>query len=167
MLTTGSASVEILGVYYVPGMDEELRQALRTIALSTNCHWDQNVPWAKYVDRCVPRVLFDILVHAPDGAFNADDFTQLVPSPLGEDAQQAAFNEALLSFDGQQILERKHGCADGLQAGRMSFYFHYYDPCRPMQWTYGEFDCPPVSLVPAHLWNLLPYETTSDQSSVA
>jgi hypothetical protein len=91
-----------------------------------------------------------------DSRFSVSDFAQeMVGKP--KSAGQVAYDEALLSSDGLGLIARRQGCADAITAGRIAFYFHYYNPGMPMLWTYGEFSCPPVQLVPASLWKLVPY----------
>lgn len=34
---------------------------------------------------------------------------------------------------------RKTLCTRGLKNGRIAFYSHYYDPSKPMLWSYGTF----------------------------
>ena len=72
-------------------------------------------------------------------------------------AWQVAYDATLLSPDGTQVVARKGKCLHGLHAGRIAFYFHYYDPSKPMLWTYGQFAGVPVQPVPQHLSNLVPY----------
>ena len=101
-------------------------------------------------------VLFEITVDNLDERFGIGDFTQEMPeAPMK--AWQRAYDEALLSADGTQVIARKSTCTHGVQSGRIAFYFHYYDPLKTMQWTYGQFSGPAVQLVPERLWNLVPY----------
>jgi len=124
--------------------------------VSNNVEWDGSPRWTRYVDRCIPRVMFDVVVEAPDGGFNVHDFVQFVPAPPGGFPPPSAHDEALLTLDGCQLLDRRRGCTSGLQSGRVAFYMYGYDPRSPLHGTYGEVECPPVTLVPAGLWRLIP-----------
>ena len=75
-----------------------------------------------------------------------------------EETWQVAYDEAFLSPDGLSLVRRDIGCADAVSGGRICFYFHLYDPGRPMLWTYGEFTCPTPVPLPEHLAALVPYE---------
>jgi hypothetical protein len=71
---------------------------------------------------------------------------------------QVAYDEAVLSFDGNSVIANRIGCAKGIREARIAFYFHYYDPTRPMRWTYGQFFAPAVPAIDPGLAQLLPYQ---------
>lgn len=70
---------------------------------------------------------------------------------------QCAYDEALLSAEGKTVIEREMNCVKGSGVLRFAFYLHFYDPNRPLQWSYGEAQCPPVEPVPPRLKLLVPY----------
>ena len=112
---------------------------------------------AAYRARVLPLVLIEVEVSGADERFDVGDFTQEMEL-ADEEIWQVAYDEAFLSPDGQSLVRRDIGCADAVPGGRICFYFHLYDPGRPMLWTYGEFECPPVTPVPEYLAQLVPYE---------
>ena len=74
-------------------------------------------------------MLFDITLNDLDGRFRIGDFTQEMPGAL-EKAWQCAYDEALLSTDGTEVIARRSTCARGLRRGRVAFYFHYWPSAR-------------------------------------
>ena len=73
---------------------------------------------------CVPLALFDIAFRDVDSRLKVADCAQGMPGKPPE-AAQVAYDEALLSPDGLGVVERKPGCADAIQDGRIAFDFHY------------------------------------------
>jgi hypothetical protein len=102
------------------------------------------------------QVLLDLTLDNLDERFEMGDFTQQMPGPP-QRSGQVPYDEALLSADGAEVVARKINCTRGLLDGRIAFYFHYYDPSKPMLRTYGEFSSPNVEIIPQRLWNLIPY----------
>lgn len=151
-----SASISVVGVYRVPTGENELREQLRTYYFFGNAMRDTSGAVLSFIENCIPLVLFEINLSNLDDRFQVASFTQeMVGAP--PKAWQVAYDEALLSADGTQVLVRGSRCTSGLRSGRIAFYFHYYDPTKPMQWTYGQFFAPSVQLVPERLWSLIPY----------
>ena len=111
---------------------------------------------AAYRARILPVVLIEVEVANATETFDVGDFTQEMEL-ADEEIWQVAYEEAFLSPDGRELVRRDIGCADAVTGGRICFYFHLYDPGRPMLWTYGEFTCPPVTPVPEYLSALVPY----------
>lgn len=72
-----------------------------------------------------------------------------------------AYDEALLSSDGNHIIAREMNCIGGAGPLRFAFYLHYYDPDRPLHWSYGQVQCPPIRPVPVRLKSLVPYNACS------
>jgi hypothetical protein len=150
---TQNPSIDVLAVYSVPFMDDELLGQLRRMYFPTNAYVDPPSSVLAYIERCIPLVLVDVVVANADERFTVDDFTQDMEPTA---SPQAAYDEGLFSADGQ-LLVRKQGCADHLHDGRIMFYLHYYDPFKPIRWTYGSCECPPPQLVPKSIWELMPY----------
>jgi hypothetical protein len=151
-----AASINVVGIFRVPIDENELREQLRKYYFFGNVVRDSNRAVHTFVETCIPLVLFEITVDNLDERFGIGDFTQEMPEAPTK-AWQRAYDEALLSADGTQVIARKSTCTRGMQSGRIAFYFHYYDPLKTMQWTYGQFSGPAVQLVPERLWNLVPY----------
>ena len=38
-------------------------------------------------------------------------------------------------------MKRGQGCAADITEGRVCFFLHYFDPPRPIQWSFGKFTC--------------------------
>jgi len=149
-------SLTVLGVYHVPYVDYQLRRQLNQYYFFGNAARDTNSRVRQYIKRCVPLVLFEIALDHLDERFSFNDFTQEMPGAPRE-AWQTAYEEAVLSFDGSQLLARGPFCTKELRSGRAAFYFHFYDPDQPMRWPYGEFPNPPMQAISQRLWALMPY----------
>ncbi len=149
-------SLTVIGLYRVPLEDAELRNQLRKYYFVGNARNDLSSEVNRFIERCVPLVLVELELSQLDDRFRVDDFTQEMPATPRRD-WQAAYAEAILSPDGTRVLARKAGCTHELHNGRIAFYFHYYDPSKPMYWSYGSFVPESVETVPRRIWSLLPY----------
>jgi hypothetical protein len=155
-MTEPRPSINIEGIFRVPIDESALREQLRGYYFFGNAVRDSGHAAYSFLETCVPLALFEITLDNLDDRFRIGDFTQEMPGAPSK-ASQCAYDEALLSTDGTQVVARKSTCTRGLQCGRIAFYFHYYDPLKAMQWTYGQFSGPEVQLVPQRLWSLMPY----------
>ena len=149
-------TLQVLGVFRVPIMEEELRNQLYPFFFSDSALQDRDRRVNEYIRDCVPLVVFELQLNDLDERFSFDDFTQPVPD-RPRNQWQAGYDEAILSPDGSLVLARGISCTHGLCHGRIAFYFHFYDLQVPMKWSYGEFACPPVELLPKRLLPILPY----------
>jgi hypothetical protein len=103
-------------------------------------------------------VLIEAVVEQIDDHFKMGEMGQ--PYTLGDypDHFQCAYDEALLSSDGKTLIERGMNCVKVEDHPlRFAFYLHYYDTDRPLHWSYGQVQCPPVEPVPGRLKHLVPY----------
>jgi hypothetical protein len=102
-------------------------------------------------------VLIEAVVEQVDERFKMSEMGQ--PYILGNypDHFQCAYDEALISSDGKNVIERSMRCVKGEGPMRFAFYLHYYDAGRPLHWSYGQVQCPPVEPVPRRLKYLVPY----------
>lgn len=146
------ASIQPIAVHEVPCNSTKMRQEIDAFYESENL---LNMT-ESYRSRLIPLVLVEVVVSGADERFDVGDFTQEMEL-ADEETWQVAYEEAFLSPDGQALVRRDIGCADAVSGGRICFYFHFYDPARPMLWTYGEFSCPPPTPLPTHLAKLVPY----------
>lgn len=102
-------------------------------------------------------VLIEALVEHIDGRFKMGELGQLNGRGDYPDKFQCAYDEALLSSDGKTVIERDMNCVKGSGLLRFAFYLHFYDANRPLRWSYGQTQCPPVEPVPGRLKYLVPY----------
>ena len=58
---------------------------------------------------------------------------------------QCAYDEALLSSDGNSVIDRRMNSVFGTGSLRFAFYLRFYDAEHPLEWTYGEVECPPLN----------------------
>jgi hypothetical protein len=102
-------------------------------------------------------VLVEAVVEQVDDRFKMIETGQ--PYQLGNypDHFQCAYDEALLSSDGNTVIERSMNCVKGEGPLRFAFYLHFYDADRPLHWSYGQVQCPPIQPVPIRLEHLVPY----------
>jgi hypothetical protein len=105
-------------------------------------------------------VLIEVRAENLDDRFNFNDFGQAHVSGDPNRAM-APYDEGLLSLDGETLLSREMGCVIGHSPVRFAFYLHYYDPARPLTWSYGEFFAPAVQPAPVRLSMLMPYTACS------
>ena len=86
-----------------------------------------------------------------------DDHFKMVERGDYPDHSQCPYDEALLSSDGESVIERNMDCIKGDGPLRFAFYLHFYDAARPLHWSYGQVQCPPIEPVPRRLKRLVPY----------
>jgi hypothetical protein len=102
-------------------------------------------------------VLIEALIDGIDDRFKMSEMGQ--PDPLGDYSNfQCAYDEALLSSDGETVVERDMDCIKGEGPLRFAFYLHFYDAARPLHWSYGQVQCPPIEPIPMRLKDLVPYD---------
>ncbi|HMG02333.1 MAG TPA: hypothetical protein VK596_04320 [Edaphobacter sp.] len=105
-------------------------------------------------------VLIEAEVEGIDDSFSLSDFGQ--DDSSGDPRRmQVVYDEALLSADGESLIQRQINCVHGTGVLRFACYLHEYDPTRSLRWTYGEFAPPPVKPVPVRLAVLVPYNACS------
>ncbi|HTQ95644.1 MAG TPA: hypothetical protein VMH89_02500 [Candidatus Acidoferrum sp.] len=102
-------------------------------------------------------VLIEAVAEDIDDHFKMIEIGQLYTRGDYPDNFQCAYDEALLSADGQTVIERYMNCVKGSGLVRFAFYLHFYDANRPLQWSYGQIACPPVEPVSKRLKDLVPY----------
>jgi hypothetical protein len=101
-------------------------------------------------------VLIEAIAYYTDSSFNLHDFTQ--PNALyPHNSAQAAWDECLLSLDGESVLARGINCVKGSGPLRFAFYLHYWAENLSLQWTYGEVSCPKPLPMPDRLKRVAPY----------
>jgi hypothetical protein len=102
-------------------------------------------------------VLIEALVEHADARFKMSELGQ--PYGRGDflDNFQCAYDEVLLAPDGKTVIEKDMNCVKGSGLLRFAFYLHFYDANRPLQWSYGQIQCPPIEPVPRRLELLVPY----------
>jgi hypothetical protein len=103
-------------------------------------------------------VLVEALVENIDARFKMVELGQVYRDKDYPDHFQCAYDEALLSSDGKSVIERGMNCVKGPGLLRFAFYLHFYNANRPLQWSYGHTQCPPIEPVPLRLKYLVPYQ---------
>lgn len=107
-------------------------------------------------------VLIEAVVEGLRGPFEMDKFGQMDREfPDDPRYMQVGYDEALLSGDGETVIERRMDCVHGTGSLRFAVYLHRYDPTQPLMWQGGQVTCPPVQDVPVRLINLVPYRACS------
>jgi len=70
---------------------------------------------------------------------------------------QCGYAEAMLSSDGESLIQQRTKCIYGTGRLRFGVYLHYYDSSQGLLWEFGEVICPSVQPAPSRLMRLLPY----------
>jgi hypothetical protein len=105
--------------------------------------------------------LIEATVSGHEGEFNFGEFGQWHTDFGPEGMMMCGYDEALLSADGTEVIERDMGCVNGTGTLRFAVYLHFYDPTMPLKWQLGEIECPPIEPAPARLMRVLPYNACS------
>jgi hypothetical protein len=143
-------SIEILGVYK-PHIPEETYQEQWQVTESdeyTKEHFDA-------------LVLVEAIVHNADDQFDLSKIGQQPPHSDDPKCFMVPYDEALLSSDGETLIQREMNCVHGTGALRFAFYLHLYDPSKLLETCYGPIHCPAVQPVPDRLKKLIPYTACS------
>ena len=113
--------------------------------------------WTVSACRSREDLVLEAVVEDIDNHFKMIEIAQLYRRGDYADNFQCAYDEALLSADGQTVIERRMNCVKGSGLVRFAFYLHSYDANLPLQWSYGQTHCPPVEPVSRRLKYLVPY----------
>lgn len=140
-------SIEVLGVYRLFVTDEIFEAQLPMYGDEEEC---------RHHFSCV--VLIEAIAKDLDDRFDVGAFTQSNPNYPGG-YSQVAYDEALLSLDGEVLISRKPFCMRNVGSGpvRFAFYLHFYDEALPLLWSYGSAASPPIQEMPIRLQMLVPY----------
>ena len=107
-------------------------------------------------------MLIEAVVEGLTAPFDMSQFGQMQADfPSDPSRMMVGYDEGLLSFDGETLIQRKMGCVHGTGPLRFAAYLHLYDPKRPLLWQGGEVMCPPVEDMPIRLLLLMPYNALS------
>ena len=147
---TGHGTVRVLGVHRIPIDDELVANAvLSHYGDEPRSEEESQELLAETRAELETIVMIEMAVDQPNRRFN---LTQIGQS--GSD--QAAYDERYLSEDGESVAsDWEQPDSDTL---RIAFYFHYFDPSKPLRTTYGEVSIPEITPMPERLWRLHPYE---------
>jgi hypothetical protein len=143
-------NVNVLGVYRVPFSDELFEAAMNIKYGGIEPSFLNKRRAKKSVkEELSSVVLIETMVTNPDEKFDIGDFGQ-------PNSDQAPYDEAYLSLDGDRILSR-FDKPDGDKI-RITFFLHYYNPQQPLTSSCGDLSCPPIEDMPKRLKELVPYE---------
>jgi len=106
-------------------------------------------------------VLIEALAENVNGKIRMEEVGQQYINGRYPDHFQCSYDEALLSADGELLIDRRMGCVFGTGPLRFAFYLHFYDLERPLSWSHGTVACPPVQPVSERLRRLIPYRACS------
>lgn len=106
--------------------------------------------------------LIEGVVESPEGRMDFGKFGQMhLDAPDDPSRMMVGYDEALLSADGETLIERDMDCVQGTGPLRFAVYLHFYDPERPIQWEHGAVNAPSIEPAPARLMALVPYNACS------
>jgi hypothetical protein len=137
-------TIEILGIYR-PRITPE-------IFYLQNETYDDEVETKRHFSGLV---LVEVRIDQIDERFDFGDFHQT--DFAGKSFDQVAYDEALLNDEGTKVLTRGLLKLSGSGPFRCTFFLHYYQPDRPLTWSYGHAICPPVQEIPERLHRAVPY----------
>jgi hypothetical protein len=107
-------------------------------------------------------VLIEAIVDGLGEPFDMGEFGQMQAEFPGDPkCMQVGYDEALLSRDGETVVQRAMNCVHGSGPLRFAVYRHLFDPQRPLRWQRGEVISPPVHEMPVRLSLLVPYNACS------
>ena len=107
-------------------------------------------------------VLIEAIAEGLAEPFDISKFGQMQADfPDDPRHMQVGYDEGLLSFDGETLIQRKMNCVQGTGPLRFAAYLHLYDPDQPLLWQGGKVTCPPVEDMPVRLLLLMPYNACS------
>jgi hypothetical protein len=143
----GNPSLTVLGVYR-PIISKETWQEQWLVTGDddhTKDHFDK-------------LVLIEAVVEGLNQPFDMGQFGQMQPDhPDDPRYMQVGYDEALLSSDGETLIQRDMNCIRGTGPLRFAVYLHLYRPDRPLQWQAGTVGCPAIQDAPMRLMMLVPY----------
>ena len=119
--------IEILGVYR-PHIPEDVYQE----------QWQVTGSDEETKEHFHGLVLIEAIIHKIDDQFNISKIGQQPPDSDDPNYFQVPYDEALLSSDGQTLIQRKMNCVHGTGSIRFAFYFtsiRSVEAARNFLWT--------------------------------
>ena len=138
-------SIEVLGVY---------RPLIPQETYLEQLEYGTDEATKKYFDQLV---LIEALAHDAGGQVSLMQVGQQPQERPDPGYFLCAYDEGLLSRDGERFLQRDLNCVQGTGDLRFAFYLQFYDSSRPLSTPYGEVTCPTVTDAPVRLMMLMPY----------
>jgi hypothetical protein len=109
-------------------------------------------------DHFAGLVLIEAIIDGLNEPFDMRSFGQMsADHPNDSRHMQVGYDEALVSADGEILIQREMNCIHGTSPLRFAVFLHYYAPDRPLLWQHGEVTCPPIQDAPIRLTMLVPY----------
>ena len=141
--------IKVLGAYRVEFTEELLQNVMESKYGGIELSEKQKTNAENAVrEELSSIVLLDVKIDNPDEKCKIDNFRQ-------PDADQAPYDEAYLSSDGKSIISRtKRPLGNSI---RVAFFFHYFDPSKPLMSSYGIIPIPTLQEMPKYMKELMPY----------
>ena len=104
-------------------------------------------------------VLIEAIVNGLEDPFKMGKFGQVHSDIEGfSEHMQVGYDAALLSADGETVIQRRRNCVHGSGPLRFAVYLHFFDPQMPLQWQNGTATYPPIEDAPQRLMSIMPYK---------
>ena len=148
-----SGKAELIGVYGLP-VDDALVTAQARELYGDNPEPDQLTQTREQLNSAA---LVEVAISGADPTFDVGDFV-LEDRSLPRDNWQAAWAEAFLTTDGQQVLVKRWSSRPMDQNDfRVAFYIHYWKTGNRLLSSYGPLPASLPSPMPERLKRLVPY----------
>lgn len=145
-------SIEVLGVYSIPVTKELLREQTDLLYGSDLLDHERQDAERQCHEQLKSTVLVEVFVHNRDERFDVGDFVQ-PQHGMPRENWQAAWAEAYLSEDGEELMVERWGEPPKADSFRVAFFIHWWNPANAIQTSYGEIVCPMVKEMPERLQN--------------
>lgn len=144
-----SPSVQVLGAYRVELTPELLAEAMDIKYGGLDLEPEERHHAEAAVRNEISNaVLLEVLVSNRNSEFDVDAFGQ-------QGSDQAAYDEHFLSEDGTSVEGLRLPPGKSL---RIAFFFHFFDPAKPLLTSYGPVAVPGIQEMPERFRELVPYD---------
>jgi len=149
--------VDVLGVYRLPVTNALFREQFDILYGYPMSERQRLKAERQCREQLSSVVLIEVLVSNPDDRFDVGQFSQSQDG-VPKENWQVAWNEALLSLDGEALASEGGSALPDSSDMRIAFFLHFWQANNPLLTSYGEVQCPNAEEMPARLSQLVPYE---------